>query len=479
MSSIKKNLAYQAAYEILVLILPFFTSPYISRVFGAEYLGIYSYTYSIAYYFQIFGMLGIKFHGNRAIAKVRDNKELLDKVFSEILFIHILVCALSTAVYVLYCLITSEYKVYSLIQGLMVLSAIFDVSWLFFGLERFKETVLRNSIIKIVSVVAIFIFVRSVDDLWKYIAIMAGSQLVSQVILFIMSGKYVKIKPIAIKPALYHIKPLITLFVPVLALSLFKFMDKIMLGTFGSKVELGYYENAEKLLNIPLSVIFSFGSVMLPRMSNLIANKDSSSLDRFMGISIKYMNGLAFAMAFGLAGIATVFAPVFWGSDFVSSGIIIRILAISIPFSTIASIIRNQDLIPNGKDSLYSFSIIAGAVTNLVLNWFLIPRYQAIGVSIATVISEVVVCIAELWFVREHKIYFKYIRNSFIYFIPSIVMFAVVGYIEKMRGVHIATLFTQIISGIIVFALLAIIAMIATKDNLFYSYISRMKKRRI
>ena len=156
MSSIKKNLAYQTFYEILILILPFFTSPYIARVMGAEYLGIFSYTYSIAYYFQLFGMLGIKFYGNRSIAKVRDNKEDLSRVFNEIFLLHVLFSVVSCACYLVYCFVFSEYRTFALLQGFMVLSSVFDVSWLFFGLEKFKTTVTRSTIIKIISVVLIF-----------------------------------------------------------------------------------------------------------------------------------------------------------------------------------------------------------------------------------------------------------------------------------------------------------------------------------
>lgn len=466
MNSIKKNIVYQAVYEILLIILPFFTSPYISRLFGAEYLGVFSYTYSIAYYFQIFGMLGIKFHGNRSIARVRDNQEKLNIVYSEILTVHVLICLLSFLIYIIYCFLMAEYKIYSLIQGMLVLSSLFDVSWLFFGLERFKETVARNTLIKLLSVFSIFAFVHSVDDFWIYVLIMAGSQLLSQLILFVMARKYVTFRVVAVKSLVNHLKPLVILFVPVLALSLFKFMDKIMLGALGSKVELGYYENAEKVLNIPLSVIFSLGSVMLPRMSNLIANDDKSALDKYMNLSLKYMTGLSFPMAFGMAGVATVFAPVFWGGGFISSGFIIAVLSISIPFSTIASVVRNQDLIPKGRDALYSYSIIAGAIVNLILNYLLIPKYEAIGVSIATVVAEIVVCLFELWFVRESKNYFIYIRKSVVFSIPAIFMYISIRLIGKLLGIHIFTLFAQVLVGVAVFAIFGMFTIYITKDEI-------------
>ena len=233
-TSVKKNLLYQSVYEGLIIILPLMTSPYIARVLGAEQLGIFSYTFSIAYYFQIFGMLGLKFYGNRSIARVRDNKAETDRTYSELLTLHIVMSLLVMAFYVVYVLeFSAPYKLFFIIQGLMVASSIFDVSWLFFGLEKFKLMVMRNSIIKISSVACVFIFVSTVSDLWKYVLIMASAQFVSQIIIFFMAGKYVRFSFPRPSAMLRHIKPLLILFIPIVSLSLYKYMDKIMLGTMG------------------------------------------------------------------------------------------------------------------------------------------------------------------------------------------------------------------------------------------------------
>lgn len=475
MSSIKKNVFYQAIYEILILILPFFTSPYISRLLGAEYLGIYSYTYSIAYYFQMFCMLGIKFYGNRSIAQNRNNQDQLDKVYSQILTLHMIVSLISTFCFVVYTLAFSKYKTYMILQGMMVLSSVFDVSWLFFGLEQFKTVVSRNTIIKILSVILIFTFVKKIDDFWIYIAIMSGTQLVSSLFLFLMSRKYVHFSCPKYTDIIPHIKPLFVLFIPILALSIFKYMDKIMLGMLGNKIELGYYENAEKVLNIPLSVVFSFGSVMLPRISNLIAT-DSGQLDRYMRLSIKYMVGLSIAMSFGMAGVAHVFAPVFWGELFTRSGIIIALLAISIPFSTLASIIRNQDLIPNGRDAYYSYSIIAGALINLIINYLLIPKYQAIGVTIGTIVAEITVCVAEVILVSNRNAYIDYLKSSLIFLVPSLIMFILVRMIGNYLGLHVYTLIVQVLSGVLVFGIITAILMVVFKDADLMRVLTRFRK---
>lgn len=474
MSNLTKNIFYQTFYEILIIILPFLTSPYISRVLGPEGLGIFSYTYSITYYFQLFGMLGIKFYGNRMIARVRENKEKSREVYSEILIIHVVFSILSCLLYLIYTLFFSDYKYYSMIQFLIVFSTVFDVSWLFFGLEKFKITVLRSALIKIISVVFIFLFVKSKEDLGLYIFIMAGAQLINQLFLFFLASKYVDFSSPKFSNCRKHIRPLFVLFIPVLAVSLFKYMDKIMLGIMANKIELGYYENAEKVLNIPLSLVISFGMVMMPRMSNLMMKNENDDVHHYINISLEYMMVISIAMAFGMAGMADIFAPVFWGSGFIKSGYLIKGLAFSLPFSTIASIIRNQDLIPKGKDKIYSYSIIIGALVNLITNYLLIPKYQSIGVCIGTIAAEITVCLAELYFTRDKKEYFISILKGSIYVLPGGIMYFFINKLGNYLGLTILSLIGQLIFGIIIFIGLSLGIMLILKDKYLFMILRKL-----
>ena len=273
-SSVKKNFFYQMIYEVLVFILPFITSPYIARVIGAEGLGIYSYANSIAYYFVLFSMLGLKNYGNRTIAQSRDDRERLNETFSNVAALHIIASTICILTYVGYIVILKGERLYAIIMGAYVLSGLFDISWFYFGIEKFKLTVTRNTLIKIANVICVFVFVRDADDLWKYCMIMSVGTLISQMVLWIPLKKYVTfVKPTWSKMVI-HIKPLCILFIPSIAVSLYKYMDKIMIGVLSNKVQLGYYENAEKVINIPMGIITSFGVVMLPKMSNLLATKN-------------------------------------------------------------------------------------------------------------------------------------------------------------------------------------------------------------
>ena len=478
-NSVKKNFAYQMIYQILVLILPFITSPYIARVVGAEGLGVYSYSYSVAYYFVLFSLLGIQNYGNRTIAKVRENQKLLNEVFSNLVTVHGIISLICILIYIAYVVSLGEAKLYAAIQLLYVLSGLFDISWFYFGTENFKLTVTRNTIIKIINVICVFIFVKSQNDLWIYCLIMALGALVSQLTLWIPLHRYVKVVWPEWSKMKIHFKPLFVLFIPAVAISLYKYMDKIMIGSMSSKVQLGYYENAEKVINIPMTVISSFGMVMLPKMSNLAASHDKHSSQRYMALSVQFVMCLAIALTCGLGGIGNVFAPVFWGEEFIISGYLIMGLSVTIPFVSFANVIRTQYLIPNALDKEYLMSVIAGAIVNVGINSLLIPRQGAVGAMLGTIAAEIVVCIWQVATVRKQLPIMDFIK-SFLPFVPGgIGMFIIVYFIGEQLGVSIRSLIVQIGVGGIIYVGYCIFYFYKSKNEIAMGICRNIKKHNI
>lgn len=464
-------------YELLILILPFITSPYIARVIGAEGLGKYAYSHSVAYYFVLFSMLGIVNYGNRTIAKKRDNQNELDQAFSELVVVHIIVSIICLLAYFVYVETLEEDKIYAAIQSIFVLSGLFDISWFYFGIEKFKTTVLRSSFVRILSLACIFIFIRSKEDIWAYCLITASCTLLSQLLLWVPLKKYVRFVRPTLSGMMNHIKPLFVLFVPAIAVSLYKYMDKIMIGYLSTKAQLGYYDNAEKMVNMPLTIIVSFGTVMLPKMSNLIASNETSQMNQYLAKSMKYVMCLAIALTFGLAGIGKVFAPVFWGEEFYNSGSLIMGLTITIPFWSFANIIRTQYLIPNNKDKEYLISVIAGAVINLVINWCLIPHFGSVGAMIGTIAAEIAVCLIQSLYVRHNLLLMNYIK-SFIPFLPlGGLMFFGVYYIGKSLPTNIQTLLIQIVVGFAIYSSGCVLYFKHTNDSFYNSTVMSLKRK--
>lgn len=478
MSNLKRNIFYQIVYEILVFILPLITSPYISRVLGANNLGVYSFSYSVAYYFQLMAMLGIKYYGTRSIASVRDNKTQINEVFSSVFALHAFVALIVIVFYFLYCFfIVREYRVIAIIQSLNVIAAFFDINWLFFGLEKFKITVSRNIVIKILTTCCIFIFVKDKDDLWKYTLIMSTGLAASQSVVWIFVSKYVKFTKVKISDIFVHLKPMVVLFIPIIAVSVLKYMDEIMLGILSTDSEVGYYDNAYKIVNIPSALIIAIGTVMLPRISNLMNNGLKEKSEQYAKLSYKYLMCLSIGMSFGLVAVSNTFSVVFWGEEFARCQPIIEMLSLAIPFTAYSNITRTQYLMPNSKDKIYMHSTIAGMMINFILNTFLVYKFKSVGVSISTFVSELVIMLYQIIAINKENNQWKYIKSFLWFYVPGIVMFLCIKSIFNNNPYNVFLLLLQILTGIFIYVSLSILILFLTRDELILKTITRFEKR--
>ena len=475
MSSLKKNLAYNVAYQILVIILPLITAPYVSRVLGADGLGTYSYIFSIVTYFGLFGMLGIANHGNRSVALVRDNRQKVSEAFSNTYIIQLCTTVIALLLYFLfiYCWFSGD-KTIAYIESIIVLSYVLDITWFFFGLEQFAVTVTRNAIIKIATVVAIFIFVRSREDLWIYALIMSCGVLFSQIYLWLRIRKYADFCKPSWSQVKSNIKPVLMLFIPAIAYSIYKLLDKVMLGAMSSMSQVGLFDNAEKIINIPSSLITAFGTVMMPRITVLLGTGDEHRISYLNKISVRYFTLLVVGAAFGLAGICNVLAPVYFGSEFVGSAPIIAGLGFSLIFVTWANVIRTQYLIPNKLDKPYVISSVIGALANLAVNIILIPKFAGIGAMIGTIIAEFTVFFVQLILVRRSFPMSQYLQPVLFLFPIGMIMFAVVYWIGAYMGNTIITLIIQILVGGFLYLSGSMVYLKVIHDEFFEKLTSRI-----
>mgnify|MGYP001852587797 CR=1 FL=1 len=459
--SVKKNLAYNFAYQILAIVLPLITTPYISRVLGPTKVGEYSYSYAIAYYFVMITMLGLNNYGNRSIAVVRDDKDELSKTFCSIYWMQLSTGIISLAAYIIYGLFISNTTM-TWITSLYVISAIFDVNWFFFGMEQFKLTVTRNTFIKIFTTICIFIFVKSQEDIYLYALIMVLGILISQLILWQFLRKYIHFQRVEFKEVTKHIKPNLILFIPIIAVSLYKVMDKIMLGSMTTKTEVGLYESAERIIQIPMALIQSTGTVMLPKMTNLIANKDEKATESYFSISIMLVMFLSAPMCFGIMGVARYFVPIYYGNGYLKCIELFQILLPSCIFLAFANVIRTQFLIPRKKDGIFISSVIIGAIVNIVINLILIPKYESIGAAIGTLLAEIVVCVYQTILVRRDIEILRYAKDSLLFVIPALIMYVILIIVD-FKVSMIINLLTHVLLGGVCYLAFLMIGLVMTK----------------
>ena len=479
MTSVKKNFAYNIIYQILLIIIPLITAPYISRVLGAEKIGIVTYSHSIANYFVLLGILGVKNYGNRSIAMVRDDKNELSKTFWSIYTLQLTTTILMIVAYYLYIIfIVKENVLIATIHIIYVIAAAVDVSWFFFGLEEFKVTVTRNIVVKIITSSCIFIFVNSKDDLGLYAFIMAFGTLLGQLTVWPFIKKYVYFVRPSYKDVIRHLRPNLVLFIPVIAISLYKIMDKIMLGALSTMKEVGLYENTEKIINVPMGLITALGTVMLPRMSNLAAKGDSDESLQYIEKSMFFVMFMGVALTFGIAGIGPIFAPIFFGKEFTKCGELLVWISPTIIFISWANVIRTQYLIPNKKDNIYIISVLLGAIINLTINAMLIGKYGAIGAVIGTILAEASVAIAQTIMVRDKLDFLLYIKNGLIFIPIGILMFIVVRLIGYFFGQSLFTVIMQIVIGACVYLTISILYLIKNRDSVPIDLLSSFINRR-
>jgi len=451
----KKNFIYNLIYQVLILIIPLITAPYLARVVGADGVGTYSYTYSIVYYFMLLTLLGVNNYGNRSIAKVRDDKEKLSKTFWSIYLFQLMMGFLMLILYIGYIvLFDNKYKLYASIEILFIISAMLDINWFFFGIEEFKKTITRNTFVKVGNVILIFLLVKSTNDLWKYTLIMAGMTCLSQLILWSFLRKKISFAKIKFSDIKKHIKPNLILFIPVIAISLYKIMDKIMLGSLSNVTEVGYYENAEKIIGIPMTLITALGTVMLPRISNILAKGENKKVEEYISKSIRFVMFMSLAMCAGLVAIGYNFAPVYFGDEFQKTGTLIMMLATTLPFLSFANVLRTQYLIPKEKDKIYIISVSLGAVTNLVMNFIFIPRLASIGACIGTITAEFMVMFYQAMSIRKELPMIKYLKSIIPFFVKAAIMLIVLYSLNYIQMNNLLRLLIQIIAGCLLYGLL-------------------------
>ena len=467
MNLIKKNLIYNIFYQILIIIIPLITTPYVSRILGADGVGRYSYAYSIAYYFVTVAMLGVNNYGNRTIAAISDDRKKRSKVFWSIYCFQLFVALIVVFSYIFYVMFISLDKKISWIMLTYVLSALLDINWFFFGMEKFKVTVARNSAVKLLTVLCIFAFVRDSRDIYIYAFVSVAGMFLAQTILWIMLWKYVSPVKIVLSDVIPHIKPNLLLFIPTIAISLYKFMDKIMLGIMSTNSEVGYFESCEKILQIPIALITALGTVMLPRVSNMLANNQEKESLQYLRKSLIFTIFIVSPMSFGIMAVAREFVPIFYGVGYDRCVEIFQVIMPSCIFLAFANVIRTQYLMPHKKDRLYTMSVFAGAAVNIVVNFVLIPHYQSVGAAVATLAAEATVCFVQCWGIRKEINTLKYAIYAMPFLFASIVMYVVLGKMQLDMNSNLIALAVKILMGLFIYTVISgIIILIAARMDL-------------
>ena len=440
-----KNYLYNLSYQLLVIVLPVITTPYITRVFSSNDLGSYGYYNSIVTYFILLATLGVANYGTKEISGHRKN---VQKTFWGIYSLQVLATCLALVLYIATCLlIPSMNNLIAYILGFSLLSRGLDISWLFQGMEDFKKITVLNTAFKLLGVASVFIFVKKPSDLYLYIILLVVYDLLGQLSMWLPAREHIGRPHLDIVYAKRHIKPVILLFLPQIAISLYITLDRTMLGALSSTTDVGIYDQALKLLNILLTIVTSLGSVMLPRVSNLLSLGNQKAVNKLHEMSFLVYNLVIFPMIAGILIVNKDFVNFFLGQDFQEARHAIAIMVFRMFFIGWTNIMGIQILIPHNKNREFMLSTTIPAFFSVGLNILLIPSLGYIGASIVSVDTEGLVWLLQLYFTRSYLKEIKILPSMLKILAASLIMYGILYIIQPL--LHFPSVVNVLISAML------------------------------
>jgi len=476
--NLANNVIYNMLFQFFTLFLPVITTPYISRTLGLEQNGIYSFVETIVTLFTIFGSIGTFLYGCRKIAYVRNDKEKLSQAAYEIILLKLILLVPLLIIYIVTYNLIGQHQLYFSINIITIVSSAIEITWFFNGIEEFKTVTIRNFIIKILFVILLFFLINDSSDLWKYVMLVSISGFLGNLSMWFLLPKYLlPIKEIKKLHPIKHLKESFVLFIPQTANYIYSLSDKVMIGFLTPTLNnVGIYDYAYRIIKMIVGILQSIGYVLLARIANLSANKDKYGIKNYINKSIKFTMFLALPFMFGLIGIAEGFVPLYLGKEYMEVCNVIYVIAPLIILTSLNSILGVQLLLAIKKDREYTIATTLGALCNIVLNIYFIPKYGIYGACITSLLSELLVFSIQLKYSKDYVSLFEILKSCKIYFAISVIIFIICKIIFGLQYGLLFKLLLQIfISATLYFVILYVISdeIIILIKNKIYTIIKK------
>ena len=445
--SVKYNFFMNFILTASSFLFPLITFPYVSRVLGAAGNGKISLASSVANYFLMVASLGIPTYGVRACAKVRDDKDELSKTAQEILIINLICTFFVTVTYLICVALVPRFRednVLYLIEGIGIILNAFGANWIFQALEQYDYITARSILFKFLSMVLMFIFVHQKDDYLVYALITVLASVGSNALNFIRLRHYISFRHFSHYQFRRHLKPIFILFAQNATVSVYTNLDTVMLGFIKGDVDVGLYNAAVKVKAILVSVVTSLGNVLLPRMSYLMSLPLTAYFVLMSKDSILFLAG----------------------SEYLGAVAAMQIITFAVIPNGLTGVLGVQVLTPLGKEKYVLYSVTFGAVSDFVLNCFMIPKWGASGAALATAIAEFIVLVVQLYYCREYLPYVKKQIHLFRYFIFSILSMLPAVLLLQLP---IASAFLRLLITVVAFGAVYGTLLFASKDEFLTS----------
>lgn len=402
--SLTKNSLYSVAYKGLNVLFPLVTSMYVARVLLADGVGMVASAQNIVLYFTVLAALGIPTYGVKLIAKARVSQDELDRSFMELFLVNLLSTAVCSIAY--YSMVFSvdafreRLDLYCIV-GLNIVFNAFNIDWLYQGLEKYRYITLRSAVIKIMSLVALVLLVRTREDYLIYAAISSLGLVANYVwnILYARSCVGFTLRNLRISR---HLKPIFMLLAASAAIEIYTLLDTTMLAFVHGDVVVGYFTVASKTVKLVKNLIVSVCAVFLPRLSIYLEQGRREEFESLTNQGLAVLLVLCAPAAVGMVIIAPNAIDFLFGSEFGEATLTLQILSVSIITVAFSNFIGYQILVTLEKENIVLMSTIAGAIANIALNILLIPGFKQNGAAVASAATEALVTLVQIVAARKH-----------------------------------------------------------------------------
>lgn len=420
--SIHQNFIWNSIFQALTVITPLITAPYVAQTLQPEGVGVFSYANSIVSYFVLLANLGTVNYAQREISYIQEDIDKRSEAFWNVFFLRFITSVVTLIFYLVFSFF-SRFRFLFLILGLNIASVIFDVSWFYLGMENFGTIMRKNIVVRILTVLSIFVFVHREEDLPIYCLVLGMGTLLGYL------AQWMQLRSLVNKPDWSRIHPfsdiktVLSLFIPTIAIQLYTILDKTMIGLFsGVGAENGYYEEAMKFARLTQTLVISLSTVMLPRIGSCYAQGKNEEIRKYIYQSFQYVWAVAIPLSFGLIGISDNLVPWFLGENFEKVSALLKILSLLLIIIGINTITGNEYLIPTNRQNEYTKTVMLGAGVNISLNLLLIPHLFSIGAALASVVAETSIAGYQLFITRKELSFKNIIQCSKKYLCAGTIM---------------------------------------------------------
>ncbi|MBP2097437.1 lipopolysaccharide biosynthesis protein [Enterococcus rivorum] len=460
----KRNFAYQALYQLSLMLLPIVSIPIVSEALGPSGLGTWNYINSIANYFILFGGLGLANYGVKEITIVKENNIKLSQKFWELQLFNLFFSLGSLTLYLMVASFTTE-KYLFFVQAFAVLSTTFDISWFFAGIEDFKKISIINILIKVISLLGIILFVHKASDVSIYFWIQTLSLLASQLLLWPFLVKKISFQKIEFKNIWVHFKPSLAFFLVKISLTIFTNLNKTILGLFTSSTIVGIFSNSLVLVLMSGSIINALNVVMLPHMSTLSKQKRNEEMIAVLKRNLDIQFFLTIAIMFGIIAINNKMIPWFFGDEFSQMKYVVPLVAPTVIFQPIYGSISHQYLIPKGRIAVYNTSMLIGAGLLTISGLILVPIIGIYGAVASNFIGHFYIFYSRMRHLKKEESIDIEIKKKIL---SGILMLVIVVLSTKYLQATYITTIVQVMIGIPVYFILTSLL----KVNPFYKNVT-------